>query len=114
MSIGVNNSSLAWNEMDISITPQNSNTPTVIATIEEIIGKNEVIFQGDIYQIHIYNLNKDGENTSMFYFPGTSVQPGGFSRYIQFYTNFSTGEIRARQYYGSSTSSLTFTKLFYR
>lgn len=108
------NSSLAWNEMDISITPPNTNTPTIIATIEEIIGKNEVIFQTDVWQIHIYNLNKDNYNSSMCYFPGGKITGDDFAKFIQFYVNFSTGEIKARQYKGTSTSNVTFTKLFYR
>ena len=100
--------------MDISLTPPNSPSITLIATIEEIINKNEVIFQGGTIQIHIYNLNKDGENNSFYYFPGASFTNNTSARFAQFYVNFSTGEISARQYYGSSVSSTEFTKLFYR
>ena len=101
--------------MDISLTPPNSSSTTLIATIEEIINKNEVIFQGGTFQIHIYNLNKDGENNSFYYIPGTSLSANNTTaRYIQFYVNFSTGEISARQYKGSSVDNATFTKLFYK
>ena len=106
--------SLTWNEIDISITPLTNSTAQVVDTIEEIINKNEVIFQGGTIQIHIYNLNKDGENNSFYYFPGSSFTNNASARFSQFYVNFSTGEISARQYYRSSVSSTEFTKLFYR
>ena len=47
---------------------------------------------------------------------GANLDPTdyGYAKYILISVNFSTGEIKARQYKGSAASTSTFTKLFYR
>ena len=110
------NSSLEWNEIDVNITPPNVSPSATVATIKELIGKSEVIFQSGSIQINIRNKNENGESGSFYFMPGANLDPTdyGYAKYILISVNFSTGEIKARQYKGSAASTSTFTKLFYR